>query len=75
MKLMTIPERIPPKLWPQSLKEETTPEQRLAGRRQQILDDKTLEPRELHIPEDEDSWVKDFIDRLAGMTRNIDGKR
>jgi hypothetical protein len=72
---MTIPERIPPKLLPHSLKDETTPAQRPAGRRRQILDDETLDRPELDKPEREKARVKNFIDRLTRVIRNIRGKR
>jgi hypothetical protein len=75
MKLMTIPERFPPKLSPQSLKEKTAAEHRLVRRRRQILDDETLDRFELDTPERKSAWVKDFIDRFAGVIRNIGGKR
>ena len=45
----------------------TTPEQLLAARRRrQMLDDQIMDRLELDTPEREDSWVKDFIARLAG---------
>jgi len=54
----------------------TTPEQGLvARRRRQILGDETMDRLELDTPEREDAWVKDFIDRLAGVIRNLGGKR
>jgi hypothetical protein len=51
----------------------TTPEQRLitAPRRRQMLDDRTMDRLELDTPELEYAWVKDFIDRLSGVLRNI----
>jgi hypothetical protein len=53
----------------------TTPEQRLlTRRRRQIWDDQTMDRLELDTPEREDSWVKDFIARLAGVIRSDSGK-
>lgn len=52
-----------------------TPKKAPALRHRQILDDETIEQRELHTPEHEDAWVRDFIGRLAGMIRSIGGKR
>ena len=50
----------------------TTPEQRLvARRRRQIMDDETLDRLELDTPEHKDSWVRDFIARLAGVIRSM----
>jgi hypothetical protein len=76
---MTIPERNPPTLWLQSPKDETTPAQRPAGRRRQILDDETLDRLDFdkpeHEPEREKASVTNFIDRLARVIRNIRGKR
>lgn len=53
----------------------TNPEKSLTHRHRQILDDQTIEPRELHTPEHKDTWVTDFIGRLARVIRNIGGKR
>jgi hypothetical protein len=54
----------------------TTPEQLLAARRRrQILDDETLERLEPGKPESENAPVKDFVDHLAGVIRNLRGKR
>ena len=53
----------------------TTPEKIMARRHRQILDDETLEPRELHVPQHKDAWVGVFIARLAGAIRNIGGKK
>ncbi len=53
----------------------TTPERLLARRRRQIMDDETGEPRELHTTEHEDSWVRDFIARLAEVIRSMGGKK
>ena len=54
----------------------TTPEQLLAAqRRRQMLDDQIMDRLELDTPEREDSWVKDFIARLAGAMRSNSGKR
>ena len=54
----------------------TTPEQLLAARRRrQILDDETLERLEPGKPESKIAPVKDFIDHLAGVIRNLRGKR
>lgn len=53
----------------------TTPEQLLARRRRQIMDDGTGESRELHTTEHEDSWVRGLIARLAGVIRSIGGKK
>ena len=72
VKLMTIPGRISPKAL--AIKDETTPEQPPARRRRQILDDETLDRFEHETPEQKSAWVKDFIDRLAGVVRNIGGK-
>ena len=53
----------------------TTPEQRLlTRRRRQIRDDQTMDRLELDTPDREDSWVKDFIARLAGVVRSDSGK-
>jgi hypothetical protein len=52
----------------------TTPEQRLLTRRRQISDDQNMDRLELDTPEREDSWVKDFIARLAGVIRSDSGK-
>ena len=53
----------------------TTPERRLlTRRRRQIWDDQTMDRLELDTPEREDSWVKDFIARLAGVIRSDSGK-
>jgi len=71
MKLMTIPERFPPKLSSQK----TTVEQRLVRRRRQILDDETLDRFELDTPGRKGAWMKEFIDRFAGVIRNIGSKR
>jgi hypothetical protein len=49
----------------------TTPGQQLLRRRQQLLDDQTMDRLELDTPKREDAWVKDFIGRLAGTIRNI----
>jgi len=38
------------------------------------MDDKTLDRLELDTSEHEDSWVKNFIGRLAGVLRNISKK-
>jgi hypothetical protein len=43
-------------------------------RRRQILDDETKDRLVLNIPEREDTWVKDFIARLAGVIRSDSGK-
>jgi hypothetical protein len=61
----------------------TLPEQALLRRRRQILDDETGAAhrfnggtREDKIHEDanhEDRWVHSFVDRLAGLIRNIGG--
>jgi hypothetical protein len=53
----------------------TTLGQILARRRRQILDDDTIEAPEPHTPEQEDSWIGDFIARLAGVLRSKSGKR
>jgi hypothetical protein len=53
----------------------TNPEKALTHRHRQILDDETIEPRELHTPEHKDTWVTDFIGSLARVIRNIGGKR
>jgi hypothetical protein len=53
----------------------TTPEQLLvARRRRQTLNDQIMDRLELDTPEREDSWVKDFIARLAGVIRGNNGK-
>ena len=58
----------------------TTPEQPLAARlRGRILDDEALHRVELDTPgreEDsaEDAWVKDFVDHLIRVIRNMGGK-
>jgi hypothetical protein len=52
----------------------TTPEQILARRRRQIMDDRTLDRLELNTPERENAWVSDFIGRLAGVIRSLGGK-
>jgi hypothetical protein len=54
------------------MKEETTPEQPLAGRRRQILDDETFD--RLDTPERKSAWVKAFIGGLTRVIRNIGGK-
>jgi hypothetical protein len=46
-----------------------------ARRRRQILDDESVEPFEPDTPESENAWVMNFIDHLAGVIRNIGGKR
>jgi hypothetical protein len=46
-----------------------TPEEHLARHRRQIMDDGTDEPSEPATHED--SWIRDFIDRLAGTIRKI----
>ena len=51
----------------------TTPEQ-LAQRQRQMLHDQAMDRLELSTPEREDSWVKDFIARLAGVIRSNSGK-
>jgi len=53
----------------------TTPEQRLFRQRRQLLHDETTEGRQPQTPEQEDSWVGDFITRLAGALRGGSGKR
>jgi hypothetical protein len=45
----------------------TAPEQLLVRRRRQILDDQIMDRLGLDTPEREDSWVRDFIARLAGV--------
>jgi hypothetical protein len=53
----------------------TAPEKLLvARRRRQILDDQIMDRLELDTPEREDSWVKDFVARLAGVIRGNSGK-
>ena len=58
----------------------TSPEQRLLSRRRQILDDETEEARRIHAQDhqggwaDGNNWVKNFVDRLAGLVRKIGGK-
>ena len=49
----------------------TTPEQQLlaARRRRQKLDDQIMDRLVLEV-EREDSWLKDFIARLAGVVRS-----
>jgi hypothetical protein len=54
------------------MKEETTQEQPLAGRRRQILDDETFD--RLDTPERKSAWVKAFIGGLTRVIRNIGGK-
>jgi hypothetical protein len=39
-----------------------------------MLNDQIMDRLELDTPEREDSWVKDFIARLAGMIRGNSGK-
>jgi hypothetical protein len=56
------------------MKEETTPEQPLAGRRRQILDDETFDRFQLDTPERKSAWVKAFIGGLTRVIRNIGGK-
>jgi hypothetical protein len=46
-----------------------TPEELLAKHRRQMMDDGTDDPREPTTRED--SWIKDFMDRLAGAIRKI----
>jgi hypothetical protein len=46
-----------------------TPEELLARHRRQIMDDGTDKPSEPTTRED--SWIRDFIDRLAGAIRKI----
>jgi hypothetical protein len=46
-----------------------TPEELLANRRRQMMDDGTDTPSEPTTHED--SWIRDFIDRLAGAIRKI----
>jgi hypothetical protein len=48
----------------------TTPQQLLVKRRRQIMDDETMDRIELGAPEREDSWVRDFVARLAGVIRS-----
>jgi hypothetical protein len=45
-----------------------TPEQILTRRRHQIMNDGIDKPAP---PTHEDSWIRDFIDRLAGAIRKI----
>jgi hypothetical protein len=59
----------------------TLPEQALLRNRRQILDDETgaaqrfnggaQEDTRHQEPTVEDSWVNSFVDRLAGLIRNI----
>jgi hypothetical protein len=49
----------------------TTPEQILARRRRQIMDDRTMDRLELNTPERENVWVRDFIGRLAGVIQTL----
>jgi hypothetical protein len=53
----------------------TAPKKVLPRRHRQILDDETIEPRELRIPKHEDAWVRVFIARLAGAIRNIGSRK
>jgi hypothetical protein len=55
----------------------TTPEKIMARRHRhrQILDDETIEPRELHVPQHKVAWLGFFIARLAGAIRNIGGRK
>lgn len=46
-----------------------TPEELLARRRHQIMNDGNDKPSA--PPAREDSWIRDFIDRLAGAIRKI----
>jgi hypothetical protein len=64
----------------------TLPEHALRKRRRQILDDETGEARRFDASEHRDSyalhqdplhqdtWVRNFVDRLAGLLRKIGGK-
>jgi hypothetical protein len=53
----------------------TTPEQLLTNRRRQIFEDEPKEPQDPDTSKHEDSWVRDFLGRLARAVRNIRGKR
>ena len=46
-----------------------TPEELLAKHRRQMMDDGTDTPSEPTT--DEESWIRDFINRLAGAIRKI----
>jgi hypothetical protein len=53
----------------------TTPEQLLvARRRRRILDEETVKPFGLDAPDVENTSVKQFINFLARVMRNIGGK-
>jgi hypothetical protein len=60
----------------------TPPEHGLPKSRRQILNDETEKAERLHargnehtIRSLEDTWVRSFIDRLAGLVRTIGGKK
>jgi hypothetical protein len=51
------------------------PEQHLLKRRRQILDDETRDGHSLNILAPEDTWVENFIARLAELVRKIGNKK
>jgi hypothetical protein len=51
------------------------PEQQLLKRRLQILDDETRDGHPSNARAREDTWVENFIARLAGLVRKIGDKK
>jgi hypothetical protein len=52
----------------------TLPEKHSSKRRLQILDDETRDAPRFNARAHEDTWVKNFLARLAGLVRRIGGK-
>jgi hypothetical protein len=53
----------------------TLPEQNSSKRRLQILDDETRDAPRFNERAHEDTWVKNFMARLAGLVREIGGRK